>query len=176
MKLIRQTTGLFAFAWLFIGLGSCNTQGNEEAAKIIAVNKQSEANIKLYTQVWDEIINKGRLDLFNDSNFTKNVIMHVSPKDLVGIDGARVYYANYVRGFSGIKFTIVDVFSQGDKLVKHWKFKGKHSGVFFGIQPTGRQVDIDGVTLVRMENGKIAEERDFFDNLEFYQQLGLIPR
>jgi hypothetical protein len=29
---------------------------------------------------------------------------------------------------------------------------------------------------VRMENGKIAEERDFFDNLEFMQQLGLIPR
>jgi len=27
-----------------------------------------------------------------------------------------------------------------------------------------------------MENGKIAEERDFFDNLEFSQQLGIIPR
>ena len=41
-----------------------------------------------------------------------------------------------------------------------------------GILPA----DLDGVTLVRMENGKIAEERDFFDNLEFSQQLGLIPR
>jgi hypothetical protein len=27
-----------------------------------------------------------------------------------------------------------------------------------------------------MENGKIAEEQDFLDNLEFMQQLGLIPR
>ena len=30
--------------------------------------------------------------------------------------------------------------------------------------------------VVRMENGKIAEERDFLDNLELMQQLELIPR
>ena len=64
----------------------------------------------------------------------------------------------------------------GNKLVKHWNFKGTHTGRFFGIPATNKKVDIDGVTLVRMENGKIAEERDFLDNLEFMQQLGLIPR
>jgi len=63
-----------------------------------------------------------------------------------------------------------------EKLVKHWNFKGKHTGVFFDIPATGKNVDIDGVTLVRMDNRKIAEERDFLDNLEFMQQLGLIPR
>ena len=61
-------------------------------------------------------------------------------------------------------------------LVEHWNSKGTHTGNFFGIPATGKNVDIDGVTLVRMKGGKIAEERDFFDNLEFSQQLGLIPR
>ena len=130
----------------------------------------------MYTHVWDEIINKGKLDMFNDSNFTKTVIMHASPSDIVGIDSARSYYANYLTGFADITFTIKDVFGMDEKLVKHWNFKGKHTGVFFGIPATGKNVDIDGVTLVRMENGKIAEERDFLDNLEFMQQLGLIPR
>jgi len=134
------------------------------------------ANIKMYTHVWDEIINKRRLDLFNDSNFTKDVVMHASPADVVGIDSARAYYANYITGFSDVTFTIKDVFGMGNKLVKHWNFKGTHTGVFFGIPPTNKKVDLDGVTLVRMQNGKIAEERDFFDNLEFMQQLGLIPR
>lgn len=135
-----------------------------------------EDNIKMYTHVWDEIINKGKLDMFNDSNFTKTVIMHASPTDVVGIDSARAYYANYLTGFSDITFTIKDVFGMDEKLVKHWNFKGVHTGLFFGIPATGQKVDIDGVTLVRMENGKIAEERDFLDNLEFMQQLGLIPR
>lgn len=134
------------------------------------------ANIKMYSHVWDEIVNKRDLSFFNDSNFTKDVVMHASPSDIVGIDSAKAYYNNYLTGFSNITFTIKDVFGQGNKLVKHWNFKGTHTGVFFGIPATNKQVDIDGVTLVRMENGKIAEERDFLDNLEFMQQLGLIPR
>ena len=132
------------------------------------------ANIKMYTHVWDEIINKGKLDMFNDSNFTKDVVMHANP-DVVGIDSARAYYANYLTGFSSVTFTIKDVFGQGNKLVKHWNFAGTHTGVFFGIPATGKKVSIDGVTLVRMQDGKIAEERDFFDNLEFMTQLGLMP-
>ncbi len=147
----------------------CATKEKEKADPV-------EANIKMYSHVWDEIINKRNLGMFNDSNFTKNVIMHASPADVVGIDSAKAYYANYLTGFSDIAFTIKDVFGQGDKLVKYWNFKGTHTGVFFGIPATGETVSIDGVTLVRMENGKIAEERDFFDNLEFSQQLGLIPR
>ena len=42
-------------------------------------------------------------------------------------------------------------------LVKHWNFAGTHSGVFFGIPATGKKVSLDGVTLVRMSKGKIAE-------------------
>lgn len=146
------------------------------ATKQIEKPDSVEANIKMYSHVWDEIINKGKLGMFNDSNFTKNVVLHVSPADVTGIDSAKAYYANYLTGFSNITFTIKDVFGQGDKLVKHWNFKGTHTGVFFGIPATGKPVNLDGVTLVRMENGKIAQEQDFFDNLEFSQQLGLIPR
>jgi len=101
--------------------------------------------------------------------------MHTNP-DSVSIDSARAYYANYLTGFSDITFTIVDVFGKGNKLVKHWNFKGKHTGLFFGIPATGKTVNVDGVTLVRMQDGKIAEERDFFDNLELIQQQGIIPR
>jgi steroid delta-isomerase-like uncharacterized protein len=133
------------------------------------------ANIKAYSQVWDEIMNKGKLGMFNDSNFTNDVVMHASPSDVVGIDSAKAYYANFLTGFSNIQFTIKDVFGQGEKLVKYWNFKGTHTGLFFGIPATGKSVSLDGTTLVRMANGKIAEERDFFDNLDFMTQLGLMP-
>ena len=155
-------------------LTACNNP-KSETAKETTVDSVA-ANIKMYSRVWDDIINKGKLNEFNETNFTKSITMHASPNDIIGIDSARVYYANYLTGFSNITFTIKDVFGMGNKLVKHWNFKGTHTGVFFGIKATGKKVDIDGVTLVRMENGKIAEERDFLDNLEFMQQLGLIPR
>ena len=156
---------------LFFVFSSCSS--GTEAAETTKTDSV-EANINMYKHTWDEIINHGKLDMFNDSNFTRDVVMHANP-DVVGIDSARAMYANYVNGFSNIKFTIVDVFGQGDKLVKHWNFKGKHTGTFFGIPPTGKDVNVEGVTLVKMRGGKIAEEQDFFDNLAFMQQLGLMP-
>lgn len=35
-------------------------------------------------------------------------------------------------------------------------------------------VDIEGVTLVLMKNGRISQEQDFMDNTQFMQQLGLV--
>jgi uncharacterized protein len=134
-----------------------------------------EAQIEFYSNAWDEIINNARLDYFNDSIFTTDIIIHAVPENIVGIDSVKAYYANYLTGFSDISFTIKDVFGQGDKIVKHWNFSGTHTGDFFGIPATGKTVSIDGVTLVRMSDGKIAEEQDFMDNLDFMTQLGLIP-
>ena len=57
-----------------------------------------------------------------------------------------------------MSFTIKDVFGMGNKLVKHWNFKGTHTGVFFGISATNKKIDIDGVTLVRMGNGKLLKK------------------
>ena len=137
-------------------------------------NKQVEDNIKMYTTTWDEIINNGNLDYFNVDSFDKNIIIHMSPENVVGIDATKDFYNNYLTGFSEIEFTMKSVFGQGDKLVKHWNFKGKHTGDFFGIPATGNSVDLNGTTLVKMKNGKIAEEQDFMDNMLFMTQLGLV--
>ncbi len=169
----KFSTALFASMVIAtLLLAACTSPEKTSLEKVSPV----EANIKAYSHTWDEIMNKGKLEMFNNSNFTKDVVMHVSPADLVGIDSAKAYYANFLTGFSKITFTIKDVFGQDNKLVKHWNFKGTHTGVFFGIPATGKTVSLDGTTLVRMQDGKIAEERDFFDNLDFMQQLGLMPK
>mgnify|MGYP002077989635 FL=1 len=174
MKQLSVRTGLLPAILFFLItlLRSCQSNKNEESTASITTDSVA-ANIKMYTHTWDEIINHGKLDMFNDSNFTKDVVMHAHP-DIMGIDSARAYYANYVNGFSDIKFTIIDVFGQGDKLVKHWRYQGKHTGTAFGTPATGKYVDVEGATLVKMRGGKIAEEQDFFDNYEFMKQLGLL--
>ena len=159
---------IFTAALLF---SDCSSPGKASPGNADPV----EANKKMYTHVWDEILNKGKLEMFNDSNWVKDAVVHASPKDIVGIDSIKAYYGNFLTGFSNIQFTVKDIFGEGDKMVKYWNFKGTHTGNFFGIPATGKTVSIDGTTLIRMEDGKIAEERDFFDNLDFMTQLGLIP-
>lgn len=133
-----------------------------------------DKNIKMYTQVWDNIMNKGQIDQISSQNFDANITMISSPQNIVGIEAFKTHYQNFLTGFSEQLFTIKEIFGQGDNLVKHWSFKGRHTGSFFGIPATGKLVDVEGVTLVKMNNGKIAQEQDFMDSMIFLQQLGIL--
>ena len=123
--------------------------------------------------VWDKFFN-GDMDIINSDYFTEDVKVVLQGEDLIGIKSLKNYYSNYVNGFSDAEFTFIDLFGEGDKLVKHWNFKGTHDGDFFGIPATGNKVDLSGTTLILMEGGKIKQEQDFFDNLDFYKQLGIM--
>ena len=158
----------------------CGDQATHEPSAAHLALEQAEArlneNLQLYQTVWDNIINKRQIDQINDTNFDSNITLIAEPENIVGIPAFKDYYQNFLTGFCDVTFTIVDAFGQGDNIVKHWNFKGTHSGEFFGIPASGKQVDTDGVTLVKMKDGKIAQEQDFMDNLSFYQQkLGIIP-
>ncbi|WP_218141010.1 ester cyclase [Hyunsoonleella jejuensis] len=129
----------------------------------------------MYSNVWDEIINNGDLDLINDTNFDPNITLVSSPENVVGIENFKSYYSNFTTGFSDVEFTIENIFGQGNDMVKHWHFKGKNTGEFFGMPATNKDVDLTGVTIVKMKDGRIAQEQDFMDNLEFMGQLGIDP-
>lgn len=137
-------------------------------------NKQLEKDIDMYSSVWDDIMNKGEIEKINSTNFDENITLISYPENVVGIESFKAYYSNFITGFSEGNFTVVDIFGQGDKLVKHWKYTGKHTGNFFGIPPTGKTVEVEGTTLVKMKDGKIAQEQDFMDNMVFMQQLGIL--
>jgi steroid delta-isomerase-like uncharacterized protein len=149
------------------GLVSCKSP-NHKIAEL------SKKNVEYYSHVWEVAINEGRINIL-DSAYVDDAVLHTVP-EIKGKANARAFYENYVTGFSNRKFIVKEIFADGDKLVKHWEFKGKHTGTFFGIPATGKDIDVFGVTIAKMRDGKIAEEQDFMDNLEFMQQLGLIPR
>lgn len=134
----------------------------------------SKKNVDYYSHVWEVAINEGRINIL-DTAYVEDAVLHAVP-EVKGKANAKAYYENYIVGFSERKFIVKQIFADGDKLVKYWQFKGKHTGAFFGIPATGKDVDVSGCTIVKMRDGKIAEEQDFMDNLEFMQQLGLMPR
>ncbi len=54
-------------------------------------------------------------------------------------------------------------------------WRGTHKGELMGIPATGKQVTTSGISILRVANGKIAEQWDSFDNLGMLQQIGVIP-
>jgi steroid delta-isomerase-like uncharacterized protein len=150
-----------------VSLFACKSEADKN-------EKIAQDNIKFYSKVWDEVINEGKIAVL-DTAYAPDVVLHTVP-ETKGAANAKAYYANYVTGFSDREFTVKETFAQGNKLTKYWVFKGKHTGDFFGIPATGKTISVEGCTIATIINGKITEERDFFDNLEFLRQLGLMPR
>ena len=136
-------------------------------------NKLSE-NSKTYEKVWAQFFDQRDMDVINSQYFTEDVKVVIPGDDIIGIEGTKDYYGNYLTGFSDAEFTFVHIFGQGDKLVKQWNFKGTHDGDFFGIPPTNKSLDLSGTTIVMMKDGKVFKEQDFFDNHSFLMQLGLL--
>jgi steroid delta-isomerase-like uncharacterized protein len=68
-----------------------------------------------------------------------------------------------------------DVVGEGDKVVTRWVGTGTHEGAYTGIPPTGKHATLEGVTIYRFEDGRIAEAWWVYDSLGMMQQLGIIP-
>lgn len=75
--------------------------------------------------------------------------------------------------FPDISFSIEELIAVGDKVICRYIMRGTHQGEFQGIPATGNKVDISGIIIGRIENGKIVEEREDWNMLGFMQQLGM---
>ena len=62
-----------------------------------------------------------------------------------------------------------------DAIAFQWTFSGTHTGPFAdGTKPTGKKFSINGATIIRLRDGKIAYQGDYYDAYGFLKQLGLV--
>jgi steroid delta-isomerase-like uncharacterized protein len=65
--------------------------------------------------------------------------------------------------------------AEGEKVVTRFVWTGTHRGIFLGIPATGRSVEVKGVVIDRLKDGKMADSRILMDTMSLMQQLGVIP-
>jgi predicted ester cyclase len=90
------------------------------------------------------------------------------------VEDAKREAANVRRGFPDLESTIEDLIAERDKVVAHWRAQATHRGEYMGIPPTGNRVNFTGISIYRIEGGKIAESWGVSDLLGMMQQLGAV--
>ena len=105
-----------------------------------------------------------------DDNIRLDYIQH-SPNVPPGREGVRAFFKMVNGAFSGVKYTVEDMIAEGDKVVWRWTLQGKHSGVFQGMAPTGKDFALSGMSMLRLEDGKFAELWVEQDLVGLQQQL-----
>ena len=148
---------------------SCNNESKKDT--VTDANAQLEKDIEMYENLWDDFLFNRDPSVINSKNFTEDCIVVTANGDIVGIEATKAFYSNYLSGFTEIEWEIKETFGQGNKLIKHYNFKGKHTGDFFGIPASGNYLDLSGTTIVTMRDGKIAKEHDFFNMQTILDQL-----
>lgn len=69
--------------------------------------------------------------------------------------------------------TIEDIVAKDDRVWAVWTLRGTHTGPLFGIQATGRTVEVLEAGIWRIEDDLVAESWFFGDELALLRQLGL---
>jgi len=97
-----------------------------------------------------------------------------------GWNTVRDRLAQELDGFTELNHTVRSFVEQGDTFADEWTFVGTHTGPFrlpdgSELPPTGKRVEIRGMEVVQVRDGKIVLNALYYDNLASMAQLGLIP-
>jgi steroid delta-isomerase-like uncharacterized protein len=136
-----------------------------------------EENKAVLRREVEELYNHtGNLDVV-EQIFSPDYLSHEPTSGEVrGIEGARQFAATFRKAFPDLENTIEDMIAEGDKVVMRFRGSGTHEGETteaFG-PPTGKRMEITGITIKRFASGKIVEAWTNFDALGMMQQLGVI--
>jgi steroid delta-isomerase-like uncharacterized protein len=135
----------------------------------------SEENKALARRLFEEIWNKGKMDVA-DEIYDDRYVTHGHGVELPsGPAGFKQLVSIFRKAFPDIHFTIEDQIAEGDKVVTRWKNHGTHKGDLMGIPATGKEVVITGISIIHVVSGKIFEGWNNWDRMGMMQQIGGVP-
>jgi steroid delta-isomerase-like uncharacterized protein len=96
-----------------------------------------------------------------------------------GREGARRNAEGWLTAFPDVDVELLNVVASGDWAVAEAVGRGTHSGPMqtpMGeVPPTGTKMELHFCSVVKVRDGKIVEERDYYDAMTIANQLGLMP-
>ena len=122
-------------------------------------------------RVWNEGDIEGM-----DEVLTKDQLYHDPTFDgAEDVAELKEFVRNYREAFPDLRYEVEEYIAEGDKAAFWGRMTGTHEGAFMGLEPTGNEIDIMGIGVVRVEDGKVAERWANFDLFGMFRQLGVDP-
>lgn len=116
-----------------------------------------ETNKAVVRQFNKEVIEEGNRESF-DTLMDQDFINQTAPTAANGAEGMWNTFTNILRpAFPDLRVEIYDQIAENDKITTRKAIIGTHKGVLMGIEPTGKQIRIEVIDIVRLKNGKYVE-------------------
>ena len=129
---------------------------------------------QLVERMFDEIINKGNLELA-DELFAEDFVDHGPMGDVHGREAFKELVARWREAVPDVHCEVSHLFAEGDLVGWVVRTTGTHTGDGLGFPATGRRFETLSANIGRVANGRAQEhwaEQGMFPML---QQLGVLP-
>jgi steroid delta-isomerase-like uncharacterized protein len=133
----------------------------------------SAENKTLVRRWFEEVWNKGRVAAI-DELLAPNGVVHGLGEDMQGAAAFKPFHAAYRDAFPDVKIELEDLIAEEDKVAFRWSATATHKGNGLNFAATNRPVRFSGMGIIRVENGKLVEGWNIFDQLGMMQQLGVV--
>ena len=135
----------------------------------------TEENKALVRQAIEKVWNAHNVAAVDDL-YAAGLVNHdpLNP-EVTGLEAFKAWVSAVFSSFPDLRVVVDDMVAEGDKVAKVYTLHGTQKGEFQGIPPTDKPVAMNGITIYRIADGKIAELTWSYNMLGLMMQLGVIP-
>jgi steroid delta-isomerase-like uncharacterized protein len=126
-----------------------------------------------------ELYNEGELDACMEL-YAEDAVQLMHDGTFEGRSEIHDRLARDLTAFPDAKYTVASFVEQGDSFADEWTFTGTNTGPFrlpdgTEVPATGRRMELRGMELVQVRDGKIVVDNLYYDFMAALAHLGLIP-
>lgn len=175
-----RTFILFATMALF---AACSAPGDQVLSAEQKTALAADSTTKAQTHAQEAAV-RSLYDMFNTGKLD-NIEAFCAPDfhshqmdpsvTTTGLQSVRDMLNMYRTALPDFHQEILGISTTGDRTYLHLHITGTNSGPWPSGPATGKGIDVQGVDIVRFENGKAVEHWGFMEEMKMMQQLGLMP-
>ena len=135
----------------------------------------SEENKAILSRYIEEAWNKHNPGI-TDEFYAPDVVNRSAPPGAPNDrEGLKAGLGMFLGAFPDVKIMPDFLMAEGDKVAMRWTMTATHTGEWMGIPATGKRMEMTGITIARVADGKLAEVWFETDSMGMMQQLGAVP-
>lgn len=126
---------------------------------------------KFYEEVWNE----RKTDAVDSWLSPSHAFVDQNATDaMTGPEAYKAIVKRFFDAFSNLKFEVVDLICEKDKVAASWVISGVHTGTYRGVPATNKKLSVEGISIHQIADGKIMDTYSAWDALGLMRKIGAV--
>lgn len=131
-------------------------------------------NKRIVKEYIENVVNTGNVELIPQFVSSDYVEIYNNKRYAIGIEGAKEHITGVRNTYPDLKLSIEFQIEEGEWVATCYTMRGTHTGLWMGIKPTGKRLELTGVNIEKVVNNKIVEHGGAANMFEGLLEIGAI--